>query len=215
MKKSAMISVQPYWVFLIIAHKKLWNIPQRKTVEVRKDYPKSPEWDKKTFIYCSKDKKSFKRIPKEYQPLMEPLLGKVVGEFVCDMINEYEFFIGHGVCGYVDGCQSHCLTREELCEYGNGKNLYGWRISDLKVYDQPKELSEFRTVLSLADMKCKHREERYRTFDGKRYFKCNLQNCVCEFYRLARQTDCDGFENTREKHNLTRPPQSWQFVEEI
>ncbi len=38
--KSVLISIQPYWVFLIIARLMGWNIPQEKTVEVRKDYPK-------------------------------------------------------------------------------------------------------------------------------------------------------------------------------
>ncbi len=37
--KSVLISIQPYWVFLIIARLMGWNIPQEKTVEVRKDYP--------------------------------------------------------------------------------------------------------------------------------------------------------------------------------
>jgi len=36
--KSVLISIQPYWVFLIIARLMGWNIPQEKTVEVRKDY---------------------------------------------------------------------------------------------------------------------------------------------------------------------------------
>lgn len=141
--KSTMTSVQPYWVFLIIAEAKGWKIPQKKEVEVRKDYPKAKDWDRTNYIYCGQNKASFNRIPKEYQPLMRPLLGKVVAEFTCDRINEYDFFIGHGVCGYVDGCESHCLTREELVEYGKGKTVYGWHISDLKVYDTTKELGEF------------------------------------------------------------------------
>lgn len=86
MNKAVMASIQPYYVFLIIAHKMGWNIPQDKKVEVRKDYPKAKDWNKKVDIYCSKNKKSFNRIPKEYQPLMRPLLGKVICEFVCDYI---------------------------------------------------------------------------------------------------------------------------------
>lgn len=37
-----------------------------------------------------------------------------------------------------------CLSVQELFDYiGIGKYLYAWHISDLKIYDEPKELSEF------------------------------------------------------------------------
>ena len=37
-----------------------------------------------------------------------------------------------------------CLTYEELADYiGNGKTGYGWHISDLRIYDAPREPSEF------------------------------------------------------------------------
>ena len=78
MNKEVMVSIQSYFVFLIIAKYMEWNIPQDKKVEVRKDFPKNKCWNKKAHIYCSKSKKSFNRIPKEYQPLMRPLLGKVI-----------------------------------------------------------------------------------------------------------------------------------------
>ena len=36
-----------------------------------------------------------------------------------------------------------CLTAQELFDYiGVGKHLYGWHISDLKIYDKPLSLSE-------------------------------------------------------------------------
>lgn len=39
-----------------------------------------------------------------------------------------------------------CLTAQGLFDYiGVGKHLYGWHISDLKIYDKPCELSEFKT----------------------------------------------------------------------
>ncbi len=97
MSKSVMISIQPYWVFLIIAKKMGWNVEQEKTIEVRKSHPKGENWDKVAKIYCSKDKKSFNRIPKLYHPLMERFLGKVVGEFVCDKIIDIDYGIEEGV----------------------------------------------------------------------------------------------------------------------
>jgi hypothetical protein len=37
------------------------------------------------------------------------------------------------------------MTDRELWDYlGNGVRGWGWDISDLKIYDEPRELGEFR-----------------------------------------------------------------------
>ena len=36
-----------------------------------------------------------------------------------------------------------CVEMDEFIEYSNGNDLYAWNISDLKIYDKPRELSEF------------------------------------------------------------------------
>ena len=36
-----------------------------------------------------------------------------------------------------------CMTRGELFQYTGGMKPYGWHISNLKIYDQPKPLSDF------------------------------------------------------------------------
>ncbi|HRF69875.1 MAG TPA: hypothetical protein PKV66_00430 [Candidatus Pelethenecus sp.] len=195
MNKAVMASIQPYYVFLIIARLMGWNIPQDKKVEVRKDFPKDKAWNKKAHIYCSKNKKSFNRIPKEYQPLMRPFLGKVIGEFVCDYIDEClpdynpitgKFFNYHFYDKIGNGLED-CLTDEELVDYGKGKPLYGWQISDLKIYDKPKELSEFRKPLNCGNYDC----------------------CVCHNWDRV-DLKCIAMNNV-----LTRPPQSWCYVEEF
>ena len=191
--KSVLISIQPYWVFLIIARLMGWNIPQEKTVEVRKDCPKASDWNKVVHIYCSKNRKSFNRIPKEYQPLMEKLLGKVIGEFVCDSISILPaIFITKNVYGASENAQrfagESCLTQQELIAYcGTNDFLYGWRISDLKIYDKPKELGEFKSY-------------------------CNPTTCVvCKHFHngaSAETTYCS-------RKPLIRPFQSWGYVEGI
>lgn len=180
--KSVLISIQPYYVFLIIARLMGWVIPQEKTIEVRKDFPKDPAWNKRVQIYCSKNKKSFNRIPKQYQPLMEKFLGKVIGEFVCDRIEKIEPCFEYYSDGYDiddDMLTETCLTRAELMSYGKGKPLYGWHISDLKIYDKPKELGEFKKACGLGT--------------------------GCE--------DCDDIYFTNCRNALTRPSQSWCYVE--
>ncbi len=194
--KSVLISIQPYWVFLIIARLMGWNIPQEKTVEVRKDFPKASDWDKRVHIYCSKNKKSFNRIPKEYQPLMEKLLGKVVGEFVCDSIDEQIVF-HKGITNIMiqdykeklfSLSEAAALSLDELHDYINkdGKDfetVYSWHISDLKIYDKPKGLGEF-----------------FRPCDG--CDKLGTSRCTEEISPCRAKT-------------LTRPPQSWQYVDEL
>lgn len=44
--KAIMLSIQPYYVFLIIARLMGWDIPQEKTIEVRKDCPKDLAWNR-------------------------------------------------------------------------------------------------------------------------------------------------------------------------
>lgn len=194
--KSVLISIQPYWVFLIIAKKIGWNIDKEKTVEVRKNRPKDENWDKIAKIYCSKDKKSFAKIPKEYQPFMEQFLGKVIGEFVCDDIKMS--FVGYdekGCPSYWDILDGTCLTANELVCYGKWKTLYAWHISDLVIYDKPKELSEF-FIYCGDNPKCDGCEAHYysNTECGKEDYCCSV---------------IDGCRP------LKRPPQSWCYVEGV
>ena len=144
--KAVLMSIQPYWVFLIIAKTMGWNIPQRKTVEARKNYPKAANWNKVVKIYCSKDNRSFSEIPKEYQPLMERFLGKVVGEFVCDqlcwVLSHPSIFAGHPMF-FQKAIDDACLTRDEVERYSSGRDVVGWHITQLKIYDKPKALSAY------------------------------------------------------------------------
>lgn len=90
------------------------------------------------------------------------LNGKVIGEFVCDKVTEYIAYKtqkGSKLCKnpFFYAClpiQEMCLTIEQVEDYGKGKILYGWHISDLKIYDKPKELSEFIKPCPYGDMPC-------------------------------------------------------------
>lgn len=192
--KSILISIQPYWVFLIIAKAMGWNIEKEKTVEVRKNYPKAEAWDKTAKIYCSKNKNSFAMIPKEYQPLMQQFIGKVIGEFVC---NDIECFTTDYRADEEQtdriSVQS-CLTWGDLFEYEyNSPCLFAWHVSDLVIYDKPKELRGFKRPCTAKDVPndCKS----------------------CKFYfpgtAFAEPYCRDG------ERELKRPPQSWCYVEMV
>ena len=72
----------------------------------------------------------------------EYLNEKVIGEFVCDRIQK-TFEPAGGLVDVVD-CEQSCLSAKEIIEYANGNVIYFWHISDLVIYDKPKELREFR-----------------------------------------------------------------------
>lgn len=123
----------------------------RKTMLVRKTRPKI-ETPFKCYIYCTKGTFDITDCPDLSKDSVKKVAegrGKVIGSFVCDGIYNIEpHDDGYGVNQYTfvgadyDDCKTG-LSFEELKEY-LGKNIgYAWHISDLKIYDKPKELGEF------------------------------------------------------------------------
>ncbi len=211
MSKSVLISIQPYYVFLIIAKAMGWNIPKEKTIEVRKTIPRDKDWNRKAIIYCSKNKKSFDKIPGEYQPLMESFLGKVIGEFVCDGIISRCEMANADIAE-----QQGCIKREDLIRYACGKELYGWHISNLKIYDKPKELSEFCVIDKDKLKECPYRERICQNpeFTNGNYllggYSCSkTKEPDFDIIDFCRGGCADVFKS------LTRPPQSWCYVERL
>jgi predicted transcriptional regulator len=128
--KAVLRSIKPYWLYCIIIGE--------KTIEVGKDFPKSDDWNKVVFLYCSQDKKSFNRIPEKDQEWMRKYIGKIACRFVCDRISE---FSGENAIYHTVGT---CLTPSEIADYIGEKYAYYWHISDLAIYDKPRELGEFK-----------------------------------------------------------------------
>lgn len=134
--KSILISIQPKWCELIASGK--------KTIEVRKTRPKI-ETPFKCYIYQTKKRWIYKLLPwlKERQT-------KVIGEFVCDKVYEYNTSCLEGD----DRLKEYtCLDDIEIMDYMNNytdRKFYGLHISDLKIYDKPKELDMFRKPCSFS-----------------------------------------------------------------
>lgn len=183
MSKAVLISTKPRWCRRIEKGEKI--------IEVRKTKPiiKTPF---KSLIYCTKDS--------EYEyydfKLNCSLNGKVIGEFICDEIISYQypFFYNETDC-VVSLTKLGCLSVDEVWEYGRGKTLYGWHISDLKIYDKPKELSEFCKPCKNDCWNCK-----YYSFSGLAY-----DPSYCDWERYIESTGSI----------IKRPPQSWCYVEEL
>ena len=188
--KEVLISIKPKWCELIANG--------QKTIEVRKTKPKL-NTPFKCYIYCTKSKlftkshyngKIYVATSKKYQNSLEhngniTLSGKVIGEFVCDEI--FPMSITYSDPNNRVAAREFpytCLTDKQIIDYlGNGKRGYGWHISDLKIYDKPKELSEFKKI---------NRE------------------CWYADLGLAKR-DCP--ECKHESCFMSRPPQSWYYVE--
>lgn len=187
--KSVLISIQPKWCELIASGK--------KTIEVRKTRPKL-ETPFKCYIYCTKSKEiMFNVFLNEPEKEVEYLSGKVIGEFVCDRLDvtypilipntDVALYTNEWVLG--SKVEDTCLTLKDISEYGKGKPLYGWHISDLKIYDKPKELGEFWK----AD-KCPYNSGNSCTYK----YHC---------FRAGESKSCG--------EQLARPPQSWCYVDEL
>ena len=197
--KSVLRSIKPYWFYLICEGK--------KAIEVSKTAPTAKDWDKITYLYCSKDMKSFNSIPKEHRERYRKYLGKVGARFVCDKVIKT---CGWRLRGNTGWCAKRteaeekfptlaCLTIDEIVEYagGEGHEVSGWHISDLKIYDKPKELGEFYTICNkYGDDSC----------GDCPYLAVEQCSFPCD--------DCvDTWCSVDNIKPITRPPQSWCYVE--
>lgn len=128
--KAVMISIRPEWCEKIASGE--------KTVEVRKTRPKiEPPF--KCYIYCTVGDGAAGDI----LPNSGVTCGKVIGEFVCHWIRR-ESEIALGLVDVVLA-KTSCMGYRQIMDYADGGDLYTWNISDLKIYDNPKKLSEFRS----------------------------------------------------------------------
>lgn len=218
--KSVLISIKPKYCSLIANGK--------KTIEIRKTRPKL-ETPFRCYIYCTKDKPAMGKwldfdnnnhittmqdddFDYYNKNTVKKINGKVIGEFVCSQIKEYqtEFYESddefyedireiwdnedyeydvdkefriiasndRGNLADNEILRQSKLTIDELKKYvGSGfSKFFSWRISNLKIYDKPKNLNEFSST-----------------------------NC----HRGIQKYNCEGCWDCV----LTKPPQSWQYIE--
>lgn len=201
--KSILISIQPQWV------EKILN--GEKTIEIRKTIPKC-ELPCKVYIYCTQAKPYLYRLDdddnfeltnnlrphedcfvKDYNALN----GKIVAEFTLKNMVKFDIksimFLGKSQ----ELMQKSCLGGLSLRKYLGDKVGYSWAIDNLKIYDKPKELSEFSGFI--PNNKCKKHE------NG---FACDK----CDAYDKEHET-CLALYYCRKP--IKRPPQSWCYVEEL
>lgn len=219
-----MISIKSQWV------EKILN--GEKTIEIRKTMPKC-ELPCKVYIYCTngymlydirnenylkverKCTLDYARKSNKYLSGTPPMLNrKVVAEFTLNKVEKIKFDcpcsfssfnMGFGFTEnrYNIDVTKTCLTESQLYDYlGEPFEIqgeyhqtfefsgYAWHIDNLKIYDKPKELSEFY-IETIDDDCCV----------GCPYHETPIEERPCK--------NCYG-----NRKYITRPPQSWCYVEQ-
>lgn len=213
--KSVLISIRPQWVEKIchkIGEDETGKAIYEKRIEVRKSAPKEVPF--KAYIYATRPKKYYKcgKVSTSDELLWlangkvemgdgfkfwadgdeyQCLNGRIIGEFICDKV--YPIKNRGSSFSVADEEQSvtneiarqSCLYYDDMVSYFGNKDGFGWHISDLKIYDKPKKVSEFYKPCSQS------------------------KNLDCDWLRNHNVCSCS------EKKSMTRPPQSWQYVEEL
>lgn len=180
--KSVLLSIKPKYAELIANGE--------KTIEVRKSAPKEVPF--KAYIYETKGATEMPWVDEDGHFIYKGR-GQVIGEFVCDNIYNIKphcdigDYINQYECGWKYGEDFHCLSFSEMKSYLKNKKGYGWHISNLKIYDKPKDLIDFRKPCPYTDgsyclgNKCDY----YDDYSGK---------CCCV---------------------VERPFQSWGYVDKL
>ena len=177
---SVLIAIRPQLVEKIASG--------QKTIEVRKTAPKEVPF--KCYIYETKGQ--YVKFTHGAHTKHGYGRGKVIGEFICDKV--YSIKNRGSSFSVADEEQSvtneiarqSCLYYDDMVSYFGNKDGFGWHISALKIYDTPKELSEFSRPCSYSGL----------CFSCKRTSFKKDGNLLC---------------NTK----ITRPPQSWMRVEDL
>lgn len=218
--KAVLMSIRPEWCKKILSGE--------KTVEIRKTRPALMLEPFKVYIYCTEtwsgnlftdiliwNKDEWNR----WKYLKR--LGRVIGEFTCSKVDVVQ---RHGAGDNFDYCylspnvysslielghddvvaaalavKNSCVHEAELNAYGkSAPKLFAWHISDLRVYDTPRDLDEFSRF---------------------GFFGMGRSNCVCGNWR------CKNYEPSYhymipptckiEGCSIYRAPQSWCYVEEL
>lgn len=181
--KAVMISIKPKWTEKIAKGE--------KTIEVRKTAPKEVPF--KAYIYCTKEKKQDDIIWAGVCGDRGKWNEHIIGEFICDKVYPIKNQVGRFVVANEEQgvtneiARQSCLDYYDMVSYFGNKDGFGWHISDLKIYDKPKELSEF-------------------------YTKKTCNSCKKSGYE---STACMYDEDCKVPMSITRPPQSWQYIEDL
>ena len=175
---GVLLALRPSWCELIVAGS--------KTLECRKSSPRL-RLPFKVYIYETKAQWAFDLLEwlgwKVFTERLRQGRGKIVGEFVCNRIscaNPPFTSLSESIL------KASCLTAEQIEKYSAGKEIFFCHITQLKIYDKPRPLTNFHRPCpeSLYCESCAMHNEHPVPFCGN--------------YALE----------------IKRPPQSWCYAED-
>ncbi len=185
--KAIMMTVRLWWFYL--------TYKDIKKAEIRKRFAKN--FKGKIYECVSKTnwKKDLMKIPAEEREFFKQFVGKVGLCFECDKVEKIHSYLepeqwymtsdlgGSGLL------QKSCLSFEELDNYLLSGEGYAIHITNLEIFDKPREIGEF----------CKVGYE-----NEKQKIKSNSK------LPLFGEVTLNHIES---EYQLTRAPESWCYVE--
>lgn len=197
------------------------------SILVRKKVPKETAF--KVYVYCTKGKPYLYRVdddnnfeltntlrPKTYEYVKDynEQNGKVIGEFVCDNVERFSV----GSLRSDDIEKLACLSYTEMINYfykpeeldgKTAKQGYALHIPDLKIYDKPKELSEFNKQDKMAIKTCK-----YRVRAGQPEYVTKHGGWLNGTFACEKEDDYITWCRNCLTKQISRPPKNYIYVEE-
>lgn len=190
MSKAILISVKPKWVAKILNGE--------KTIEIRKTRPNC-DLPIDVYIYCTKEETYWKypylnekNVRKKYgicdwwgEYSKDTILinegtpyeyktykcrGKVVAKFTFNKVHSFYYFDK-------DLLALACISQEEALKYMGKNEGYAWQIDDLEIFNEPKELKDFKKTNKFGVPQYEFGNE---TCDYKRMKKAPQSWCYIE-----------------------------------
>lgn len=207
-KRAILLSIRPEWCKKILSGE--------KTVEIRKSCP-AHGTPFKVYIYCTlagSDSLFVDALNRDVAAWNRggwpEKKGCVIGEFTCKKITGlthvgetgswepaslYVMAPGSYYKPADELLEAACMSKETAEKYLKGRDGCGWHISDLKIYDQPRKLTDFLPNCRFGeDGECEYRRV-YCEHQNYDYNPDGSVNVVC----------CDK--------RVQKAPQSWCYVE--
>lgn len=210
MSKAVLISIRPEWCKKILSGE--------KTVEVRRTCPVHGT-PFKAYIYCTRTaSKEFILNDDNWDVSAKKhggwpwKRGHVIGEFTCKKITGlthvgetgswepaslYVMSPGSYYKPADELLEAACMSKETAEKYLKGRDGCGWHISDLKIYDKPRDLDEF---------------SRFGFWGMNGTGVCGNYGCKnyepSDSYMIPPTCKINGC-------SVYRPPQSWCYVEDF
>lgn len=140
--RDVLISIKPQYCSLIASG--------QKTVEIRKNKP-AGRTPFRVLVYCTNPhaKEPDQILETHVDGKIHRCNGKVIGEFICKETFPIYVYPDKAVKYWLlEHMEDAQVPYDVLADYiGADKTGYGWRISDFRLYDKPKELAEFQNLI--------------------------------------------------------------------